>query len=210
MSPLSSKRVCLSFAALLLFSLSGCARPCVSWKPIAWHTQSRNRIPDRYPLGSINRAHYQQMQTNAEATDFVINLNEFAGETSELTPDAKDHVMEIAARMRSAPFPVIVERSINNTNPQLDAERRNAVAKYLTDLGNPDAEQRTFVATPYDRGLNSFESQFDYFQFLFAGRGFGNGLGFGGFGGGGLGGFGGGGFGSGFGGSSVGGIGFGP
>jgi hypothetical protein len=193
----------------MLFSSSGCARSCFGGKRIGWRTEARNPIPDRFPLGSINRAHYQQMQTNAEATDFVLNLNDFSGETSDLTPDGKDRVMEIAARMRSTPFPVIVERSMNNANPQLDAERRNAVAKYLSDLGNPDAEQRTFVATPYARGLNSWEGQIDYFQFLFTGRNGGiNGGGFGGgFGGGG---FGGGGFGGGgsFGGGS--GFGFGP
>src|SRR3954452_13604696 len=93
---------------LLLFVLSGLSGCC-------WRTECRNPIPQRYPLGSVNRAHYHAMETNAEATDFVFNRNDFVGMSTELTPDAKDHLLEIAARMRSAPFPVIVERSENNS-----------------------------------------------------------------------------------------------
>jgi len=160
-------------------------------------TASRYPIPERYPLGSVNRSHYHAMQTNAEATDFVLNQHEFVGDTAELTRDGKDHILEIGARMRSAPFPVIVERSTNNDTPDLDAERRVVVARYLSEMGNPDADQRTIVSTPYARGLNSYEGENDYYrQFNFRGTTFGNfnnGSAFGGFGGGS--GFGGGGFG---------------
>ncbi len=121
-------------------------------------------IPDRYPLGSVVREPFHVMQTNAEATDFVLYRNDFIGETVELTPDGKDHVMEIAARMRSAPFPVLVERSENNSNPQLDAERRLAVAQVLYDHGNSDADQRTFVSPAYARGLTDFEPRTEYYR----------------------------------------------
>ena len=152
-------------------------------------------VPQRYPLGSVVRAHIHTQQTNAEATDFVFNLVHFTGETPHLTPDGKDHLMEVAARMRSAPFPVLIERTPNNANPQLDAERRAVVARHLADLGNPDAEQRTIVATPYSRGYNSYEGEADYYtNFNFRQGGYGNqGGGYGGLGGGGFGGGGGGG-----------------
>ena len=175
--------------------ISGCACPTINWgwRPISIPTEGRNMIPDRYPLGSVNRAHYAAMQTNAEATDFTFNLVHFVGETSHLTPDGQDHLLEVAARMRSAPFPVIVERTPNNSNPPLDAERRATVSRLLADLGNPDADQRTFVAVPWSRGLNSYEGMADYSQY-FGTRGFngnnnngnnGFGGGFGGAGGGG-------------------------
>jgi hypothetical protein len=161
-------------------------------------------IPDRYPLGSVVREPFHVMQTNAEATDFVLYHNDFIGDTVELTPDGKDHVLEIAARMRSAPFPVLVERTENNANPQLDAERRLAVAQVLYDHGNSDADQRTFVSQAYSRGLNNIEPQSEFYRNQFTrgnnfGGGFGGGGGGGGFGGGGFGGggFGGGGFGGG-------------
>jgi hypothetical protein len=126
-------------------------------------------IPDVLPLGSTVRSHYQVMETNAEAVDFIINLNDFVGETAELTPDGKDHVLEIAARMRSAPFPVIVERSYNNSNPELDLARRNLIAQILCDLGNPDAQQRTVVATPYGPGYTGMEAESTYYQHIMSG-----------------------------------------
>ncbi len=161
-------------------------------------------IPDVYPLGSVSRAHWHTMETNAEATDFVLHRHEFVGSTAELTPDGKDRILEIAGRMRSAPFPVLVERSENNSDPELDQHRRAIVAQVLADLGNPDAQQRTVVSPAYAKGANSRESETDYYRFTFSRGGFGNngnnngGGGFGGGGGGGFGGGGGGGFGGGF------------
>jgi len=138
------------------------------------------------------------MQTNGEASDFILHDHEFVQNTAELTPSGKDHVAEIAARMRSAPFPVIVERVENNSDPELDAHRRMIVAQVLYTLGNQDADQRTFVAPAYGKGINSQEAETDYYNFIFTRGGMGGnfnnqgGFGGGGFGGGG---FGGGGFG---------------
>lgn len=151
-------------------------------------------IPDRYPLGSVMREHFHVMQTNGEASDFILHRKDFVGETAELTSDGKDQIMEIAARMRSAPFPVIVERSEDNANPELDAERRYVVASALHTLGNADADQRTMVAPAYGPGLRDVEAEMDYNRYIFSrgnggwgnngwgnNGGFGNGVG-GGFG----------------------------
>jgi hypothetical protein len=54
------------------------------------------------------------METNGEAADFIIHRHEFVGKTAELTSDGKDHILELAARMRSTPFPVLIERGENN------------------------------------------------------------------------------------------------
>lgn len=162
-------------AAMLLAALGGCCCPgpfcgggiggglgicggggCISGN-------ERAMIPDVYPLGSVLRSHLHTEQTNAEATNFVFNLVDFVGETPHLTPDGKDHLLEVAARMRSAPFPVVIERTPNNANPQLDAERRSVVARHLADLGNPDADQRTIVSMPYGRGYLSNEGAADYY-----------------------------------------------
>lgn len=156
-------------------------------------------IPDRQPLGSVNRAHYHTMQTNGEATDFILHRNDFLGKTAELSPAGKDHIMEIAARMRSAPFPVIVERSEHNSDPELDAHRRQIVAQILTHMGNPDAQQRVFVSPNYGQTRNSTEAEVDYYRTIYSRGGFGGGFNNGGFGGGGLGGGFGGGGGGGFG-----------
>jgi hypothetical protein len=167
-------------------SVTGCA-----WRHPA--------IPDAYPVGSVQRSHFHTMQKNAEASDYILHLCDFTNETSDLSPAGKDKLMDIAAKMRHAPFPVLVERSENNCNPVLDAERRAVVAQALYELGNTDADQRVVVATPYGNGISSVEGEIDYYRYIFSRGGFGGWqTGFGGFNGGfNFGGFGGfGGFGS--------------
>lgn len=147
-------------------------------------------IPNTYPLGSTVRDHYHQMEMNGEAVDFVINRVHFRYNSAELTPDGKDHVMDIAARMRSTPFPVLVERSENNSDPELDQLRRNIIVQVLTDFGNPDAVTRVIVSPAYEKGVNAQEGESDYYRFIGTRGGTnsnnqGNGGGFGGGGGGG-------------------------
>lgn len=181
----------VSAVTLTAVSIAGCTT-CCGWPWYKPHCRS-NAIPETYPLGSVNRAHYHTMETNGEAADFIIHRNEFVGYTAELTPYGKDHIVEIAARMSSAPFPVIIERMENNSDPELDEHRRNIIAQVLHNFGNTDADQRTFVSQSYGIGINSREAEFDYNRFMFS-RGFGGGNFGGGFGGGGSnGGFGGGG-----------------
>lgn len=170
-----------------------------------------NAIPDQYPVGAVVRAHFHQMQTNAEAADFILYQCDFVGQTAELTPDGKDKILEIAARMRSTPFPVIVERSWNNSDPELDSYRRDFIAMVLADKGNPDAGNRVFVSPSYGPGKQSLEAAPEYYMFTYQGFGGINngqtgGGGGGGFGGG-FGGGGGGGGGGGFGGGGGGGFG---
>jgi hypothetical protein len=173
----------------------GCGSCCGRmgyWTSLGFCHRRSGAIPQTLPLGSTVRSHYQVMQTNAEASDFIIHQHEFMAETAQLTPDGKDHILEIAARMRSAPFPVLVERTWNNADPELDAHRRNLVATILTDLGNPDAQQRTVVATSYGPGYNDLQAEPMYYQHVMGGSGFGGGFGtygnnmgtYGGFGGG--------------------------
>lgn len=166
-----------------------------------WAHRKSNAIPQTLPLGSTVRSHIQVMETNGEAADFIIHQHEFVGQTPELTSDGKDHLLEVAARMRSTPFPVLIERTDNNADPELDLARRNLVAQILTDLGNPDAQRRTVVGTSYGPGYLGTRAEQTYYQHVFRGGvgggnygNVGNGFG-GGFGGGaGGGGFAGGGF----------------
>jgi len=123
-----------------------------------------NAVPDTFPLGKVSEAWYYEMETNAEAVDFVIHDLDFVGQTTELTSDGKDHLMEIAARMRAQPFPVIVERFPNNSDPELDLARRNLVVQILTDFGNPDAQQRVIVAPSYTPGYTSRQAQGIYWR----------------------------------------------
>ena len=194
---ISSPKLPLSLLLILAATANGCCGlPSIG-------TRRSFAIPNTYPLGSTVRDHYHQMEMNGEAVDFVINRVHFRFNTAELTPDGKDHVMDIAARMPSTPFPVLVERSENNSDPELDQHRRNIIVQILSDFGNPDAVARVIVSPSYEKGLNSSEGETDYYRFIGSRGGFGGSGGFGGgsgFGGGG-GGFGGGG--GGFGGGGV-------
>ena len=147
-------------AYFLLASACGIVAGCSM--PVAPRSMA---VPDVMPLGSISRAHWHMMETNGEAADFVIHYNEFMHDSSELTPYGRDHIAEIAARMSSSPFPVIVQRSRNNADPEIDRARRDIVVRVLTDLGNPDADQRTVVSQPYSNGINSMEGEQDYGRF---------------------------------------------
>ena len=146
---------------LTISLVTGCVIPLPSCGPT--HPMA---VPDTVPLGSISRAHWHTMQANGEANDFVIHRNEFVDNSSELSPYGRDHIAEIAARMSSSPFPVLVQRSYNNSDPELDAARRQMVVRVLTDLGNPDADQRTVVSQPYSNGLNSTEGAQDHGRFV--------------------------------------------
>lgn len=166
------------------------------WCLTGWMHRRSNAIPETLPLGKVNEAWYYEMQTNAEAADFIIHDLDFVGQTTELTSDGKDHILEIAARMRSAPFPVIVERSPNNADPELDQARKTLIVQVLCDLGNTDAAQRVVVATSYGPGYYSPQAQQMYYRHIQ--NGFGGAGGFGGGAGGGFGTFGGGGIGFGY------------
>lgn len=123
-------------------------------------------IPNTYPLGSTVRDHYHQMEMNGEASDFIIHRHEFVRNTAELNSAGKDHVMEIAARMRNCPFPVLIERSENNSDPELDQLRRNIVAQILSDFGNADASYRCVVSEPYSKSLNGMEAEPDWYRWI--------------------------------------------
>lgn len=174
----------LASSLLLISVVAGCYLP-------SFGSKRSFAIPNTYPLGSTVRDHYHQMEMNGEASDFVIHRHEFVRNTAELNCAGKDHVMEIAARMRSNPFPVLVERSENNSDPELDQLRRNIVTQILTDFGNGDASNRCVVATPYNKHLNGMEAEPDWYRWIGIRGGLNNNNNNGGGGGGGFGGGGG-------------------
>jgi hypothetical protein len=146
---------------------------------------TRYAIPDVMPLGSIVRSHWHVMETNAEAADFILHRCDFVDNSSELTPAGLNRISEIAARMPTTPFPVIIQQSQNNSDPELDQIRRDLVVRVLSDLGNPDAARRTFVSQPYSNGVNSMEAEQDFGRFRSVRQNGNNGLGGNGGGGGG-------------------------
>lgn len=121
-------------------------------------------VPDGSPLGSIVPAHYRVTEADGEAADFLIHRHDFIEQTTALTPQGREKVLEIAARMRTAPFPIRIERTENNSNPQLDCVRRNVIAQILTDLGSPDADSRTVFAPADSPGYYAMQAEGSYNQ----------------------------------------------
>lgn len=183
-----AKRLVPGLAIACVLNTVGCIKPTLQFVPTTLAMRRSLAIPDKYPLGSVVRTHYHQMETNGEAFDFIIHRNEFVDFTGELNAFGMDHLLEIAARAPSAPFPILIERSENNSDPELDQHRRQMVALILTRMGVTNAQTRVVVSQSYAPGLNGDEAQDTYFRFLNNNNR--NGAGGGGFGGGG-GGFGG-------------------
>ncbi len=161
----NSKTALLLLGAIGTASLVGCYKPTLQFVPTTFAMRRSLAIPDTYPLGSTVRSHYHQMETNGEAEDFVIHRHEFIQNTAELNSFGLDHVQEIGARLRSVPFPVLVERSENNSDPELDQHRRRQVAEILIAMGNPNANARTVVSQAYDPGINGDAAEQNYYQF---------------------------------------------
>ena len=156
------------------------------------------------PNGAISDQIFNNQESNAEASDFIIYQHEFGLNKTKLNDAGQDHVKQIAARILDGQdMLVMVERSRTsvkpgteykfpvNLNPELDMQRREVVVRSLVALGVEDAEDRVAVAPALRPGYKATEATNAYNQGL---SGFGGGFGGGGFGGGGFGGFGGGGF----------------
>jgi hypothetical protein len=136
----------IGFGLVLIALCGGCG----------WHAGCDcASAPCLYPLGAVNQAHYEAMQANGQAAAFTVHQFEFIGTTSELSPAGKDHLLEIAGRVRSVPFPIVIERTDGNSNPTLDEHRRASVAQVMLDLGIGDAAQRTIVVPAYGKELSS-------------------------------------------------------
>lgn len=160
------------------------------------------------PLGHLTDPYWQRQERNAEASDFVVHEHEFEGNAARLNNLGESHVRQIAARVGSVPFKVLVEPSsmkpLENTqfgypihpDPELDKKRRKVIVQALLAMGVQDAEERVVISPALAPGFEQFEGERSYMQ-GFSGSQNGNGSGFGGFGGG-LGGFGGFGSGAGF------------
>ncbi len=185
-----------SAAALLAGTSLGCSRSVTMLGMGDFHPK---------PMGTYVDPAFQDMEMNAEASDFVIYQHEWNGETTSMNDRGLEHLKRILERLPQVPFPVLVEPSNMavdpntkyrypvNGNHALDIERRQAIVDALAGMGYKEAQERVFVAPALAAGFEGFEAEHAY------NRGFsqfGNGLGgFGGFGGfGGLGG----GFGEGF------------
>ena len=107
------------------------------------------------PLGTISDPVWQQQESNAEASDFVIHEHEWTGNSTDLNHAGMDHVKQIAVRAPMVPFPILIEQSSMTARPgteyqfpvhnneDLDMLRRELVVQALLEFGVLDAESRS-------------------------------------------------------------------
>jgi len=88
----------------------------------------------------------REMLAYFEFSDFSFYRLEFVGDTAELTPAGRTHLMQLASRLDDAPFPVIVEQASGDGNRALDHRRRKAVVDLLTQAGITGHENRVVIA----------------------------------------------------------------
>ncbi|WP_417387612.1 hypothetical protein [Gimesia sp.] len=176
--------------ALAAMLISGCQ-----------HKQHHAEIPydSVAPLGTISDDIWQKQEENGEASDFVIVESEFVGATAKLNAAGEDHIKQIAVRMGSTPFPVVVQPSSMTVresseykfpihgNDDLDMHRRDVIVKMLQAMNVQDADERVVVSPAFTPGFEGFEAYRAYSNgFMNRGNNGGGGFGggFGGFGGG--------------------------
>ena len=142
---------------LLAVSSVGCRHP---------HTGAHYDRP--FPLGAVSDVFWETQQTNAEAADFTFYDHEFRGDTAQLAPGAKRHLESVALRLEHVPFPVVIEQSRHDRNPELDQSRREMIVEQLTRMGVPNAAGRVVIAPAFVEGFTADEGAEAYFS-LFGG-----------------------------------------
>ncbi|HOA50707.1 MAG: hypothetical protein WBH86_11240 [Thermogutta sp.] len=164
---LSRGRWATGLTLAIALVVTGCHTPKVS------HEAKMGPVYDRpFPLGQVTDAHWETMQTNAEAADFIFYDHEFVGETAELTPLGRKHLLSVALRLEHVPFPIVVEESPRGENPQLDESRRQTIINQLAQLGldRTMVEARTVVAPAFTEGLSAIEGEAAYYRTLMDGN----------------------------------------
>jgi len=184
----------LLLTATLLAALAGCHHgdDCGDGGGGGWFRRSyRGPGADRpFPIGQVSDSFWETQETNAEAADFIFYDHEFRGNTAELSPGAKKHLMQVALRLEHVPFPVVIEESPGTHSPadnafrrELDLARRQTIVEQLARLGVGNIEERVIVANAFPEGYTGVESEGSYYNVI--GSAFGGGFGrrFGGAGG---------------------------
>lgn len=148
-------------------------------------TITRGAIPQSY--GWFLHQWQNAQAAKAEADDFVIYKHEWYKGGTQLGPYGCYHLQQIAKRLPSVPFPVLIE--VETLDPVRNQIRREAIVNCLAQAGYADPQSRVLLGLPEAGGLYGDEAPRIY-QSIVARQnpinqlyGQGVGTGFGGFGG---------------------------
>ena len=153
---------CCVLVAACSVLLSGCSTPPPT------HEQLLGPAYDRpFPLGQVSDAFWESQQTNAEASDFIFYDHEFEGESENLTPGGRDHLLQVGLRLKQVPFPIVIEQSVGNQKPELDRQRRQRIVDRLMQMGvNGVTDQRVIIAPALAAGITAMEGEAAYYRTL--------------------------------------------
>ncbi len=114
------------------------------------------------PLGTYDQSIYAKQVVEADKDDFVIYLEEWALDGSGLGPYGTQHLAEIAQRIASVNYPIVIETS---RNAEVDAAHRKFILEYLGEQKVAIRESRVVVGlptafgTPGDEAAKVYQSQ---------------------------------------------------
>jgi hypothetical protein len=168
--------------ALVCLATTGCAHCCCGDVHAGGHGAyggpPLGPAHDRpFPLGQVTDSHWETMQTNAEAADFIFYDHEFRYDTrthldtADLAPGAKKKLMQVALRLEHVPFPIVIEESQHSARPELDEARRQTVIRELNRLGVTNADGRVVVASAFAEGFTGVEAESAYINVIAPGWG---------------------------------------
>ena len=123
-----------------------------------------------FPLGQVSDSFWETQQTNAEAADFIFYDHEFVGDSARLTKAAQQHLEQVAQRLESVPFPVVIEESTLDPRSELDRARRRTIVEHLARMGVTEADKRVIVANAFPPGFTGLEAIQSYNNGILSGN----------------------------------------
>jgi len=108
------------------------------------------------PVGTYVNKFIDLQAAKAEADDFVIYNFEWYLGGRDLGPYGRYHLNEMARRLPSVPFPIVIEPTVDE---DLNEERRRVVVLMLERYRVPNANERVILAFPMAGGLYGREAE---------------------------------------------------
>jgi hypothetical protein len=168
-------------ACLLLGLLTGCANYEANRDSrIARHAGASGGLPE--PNGAYTFRILEAQAEKAEASDFVVSLDEWTLDGIELGPHGQRHLAAMARRLTTGPgpvnYPVVLEPGFD---ANVNETRRQVLVTHLLRNGVADANDRVIIAYPQAEYFYGDQAEYTYWGLIYPNRNrnLNNGLGYG-------------------------------
>jgi hypothetical protein len=150
---------------------------------IARHAGASGQLPE--PNGAHTFRILEGQAEKAEASDFVVSLDEWTMDGIELGPHGQRHLAAMARRLTTGPgpvnYPVVLEPGFDGN---VNETRRQVLVTNLIRNGVADANDRVIIAYPQAEYFYGDQVEYTYWGLIYPNRnrGLNGGLGYGGYG----------------------------